>query len=142
MQPTAAQAVAKCSSPTLAHIQLAGYFPAVWAAALTFGGPHQKFLVSALMLLNPAQVLIDHGHFQYNSISLGLAVSLHSMGCHPAQPYALPSSQTELLLVLGAEVTAPCINPEYIPVVACRQEQRQPFAEGITFWAASYIVSL
>lgn len=27
-------------------------------------------------LINPALILIDHGHFQYNSISLGLAVSL------------------------------------------------------------------
>ena len=27
-----------------------------------------------LVLLQPALVLIDHGHFQYNSVSLGLAV--------------------------------------------------------------------
>ena len=27
-----------------------------------------------LMLLQPSMVIIDHGHFQYNSISLGLAL--------------------------------------------------------------------
>ena len=27
------------------------------------------------MALNPALIIIDHGHFQYNGISLGLAVS-------------------------------------------------------------------
>jgi alpha-1,3-glucosyltransferase len=50
------------------------YFPAALAAAAAFGrsGP-QRLLVLAAMLFNPALVLIDHGHFQYNCIGLGLA---------------------------------------------------------------------
>lgn len=36
-------------------------------------------------LLQPAAVLIDHGHFQYNSISLGLAVS------KPTEPFCVHS---------------------------------------------------
>lgn len=50
----------------------------------------------AAMLLQPAAILIDHGHFQYNNISLGLIVrsltreydsplALHVQGgCAPA----------------------------------------------------------
>jgi len=50
----------------------------------------------AAMLLQPAAILIDHGHFQYNNISLGLIVrslirgydtprALHvNRGCAPA----------------------------------------------------------
>jgi hypothetical protein len=40
-------------------------------------------------LLQPAAVLIDHGHFQYNNISLGLAVRAqiqHSLYQLPSVP--------------------------------------------------------
>jgi alpha-1,3-glucosyltransferase len=34
----------------------------------------QRGVVLAMLLLNPALLLIDHGHFQYNGISLGLSL--------------------------------------------------------------------
>jgi hypothetical protein len=52
-----------------------GYFPAAIACAAAFArGPQQQLFILVAMLLNPALLLIDHGHFQYNCISLGLAV--------------------------------------------------------------------
>ncbi|KAK9807380.1 hypothetical protein WJX73_009447 [Symbiochloris irregularis] len=50
-------------------------FPAVAACAHVFylRRPTAQLLVLAVGLLQPAFVLIDHGHFQYNSISLGLS---------------------------------------------------------------------
>lgn len=56
-------------------IYFAVYFPAclVYAAVL-YKNPGQKFRSIIAMLLNPALIIIDHGHFQYNSISLGSAV--------------------------------------------------------------------
>lgn len=52
------------------------YFPAclVCAAAL-YKNPGQKLGCIIAMMLNPALIIIDHGHFQYNSISLGCAVA-------------------------------------------------------------------
>lgn len=52
------------------------YFPATVAAALVFGsgaGLPQQVLLLVNLLLSPGLVLIDHGHFQYNCISLGAA---------------------------------------------------------------------
>ena len=52
--------------------------PAVLACSSAFHGhskPGPKAWLLALALLQPAALLIDHGHFQYNGISLGLAVS-------------------------------------------------------------------
>ena len=36
-------------------------------------GPQRQWWL-LMVLLQPAAVLIDHGHFQYNNISLGFAV--------------------------------------------------------------------
>lgn len=52
--------------------------PAALAAANTFGGSssgsgRQRLSLLVAMLFSPALVLIDHGHFQYNCIGLGLA---------------------------------------------------------------------
>ena len=65
---------------------LAVFFPsalaAVWAVHSTCA-PQAKqrqaaavaFMWAAILtLLQPAAVLIDHGHFQYNNIALGLTV--------------------------------------------------------------------
>jgi alpha-1,3-glucosyltransferase len=60
------------------------FFPAAYAAATLFSTrpgarvPQEqqqqaRLLVLAAVLLQPAHVLTDHGHFQYNCISLGLA---------------------------------------------------------------------
>lgn len=57
---------------------LAVFFPSVLAAIFVFnskqdGGSAVWTTIAAL--LQPAALLIDHGHFQYNNISLGLSVS-------------------------------------------------------------------
>jgi hypothetical protein len=44
-------------------------------------------LTLGVTLLQPALVLIDHGHFQYNSIALGLSVRLPPLlPASPSQP--------------------------------------------------------
>ncbi len=53
------------------------FFPAVLAAVAVFGrglAPGRKAALLAAALLQPAALLIDHGHFQYNNLCLGLAV--------------------------------------------------------------------
>ena len=58
------------------------YFTAVWAVAqrLHPNSARDRLWVIALALAQPSLILIDHGHFQYNSISLGLALwSFHYM---------------------------------------------------------------
>lgn len=61
------------------------FFPAAVLAARVFRPPgsapkgrspdKRELFVLAALLLNPANVLIDHGHFQYNCISLGFALA-------------------------------------------------------------------
>lgn len=63
---------------------LVTFFPAALLAAVALrphaavagadAGRVQLFALAAL-LLNPGAVLIDHGHFQYNCISLGAALA-------------------------------------------------------------------
>ena len=33
-----------------------------------------QFVIASLVMLQPAMIVIDHGHFQYNNVSLGLAL--------------------------------------------------------------------
>jgi hypothetical protein len=40
-----------------------------------FDGLSARVTAVVSLLVNPALIIIDHGHFQYNNISLGLAVS-------------------------------------------------------------------
>lgn len=63
---------------------LATFFPAALVAARWLrpadvgsrtAGLRHELLVLVSLLLNPANVLIDHGHFQYNCISLGFALA-------------------------------------------------------------------
>ena len=61
---------------------LAVLFPALLACRSAFYGKApmaQRDWVLVGSLFQPAILLIDHGHFQYNSISLGLAVRLLSL---------------------------------------------------------------
>lgn len=57
-------------------VLLAVYIPAALLCARVFypEQPGAQLAVLAAMLLQPAAILIDHGHFQYNNISLGLTV--------------------------------------------------------------------
>ena len=52
------------------------YFSAVWALVprLVTGGENQRICLLMMALAQPAIILIDHGHFQYNTVSLGLAL--------------------------------------------------------------------
>jgi alpha-1,3-glucosyltransferase len=64
------------------------YFSAVWVLVPRLIGAdhtnHKKRIRLLIMaLVQPAIVLIDHGHFQYNTVSLGLALwSFHFMTLH------------------------------------------------------------
>ncbi|XP_043555387.1 dolichyl pyrophosphate Man9GlcNAc2 alpha-1,3-glucosyltransferase [Chiloscyllium plagiosum] len=54
---------------------LAVYIPAILCYIHHCEGPERKKISSMLCaLLYPGLILIDHGHFQYNSVSLGLAL--------------------------------------------------------------------
>ena len=79
------------------------YFTAVWALSARLGavgkggkdggggpgrssaaGGNRRAWILTCALCHPASVLIDHGHFQYNSVSLGLALwSFHLMTSGP-----------------------------------------------------------
>ena len=55
----------------------------------------QQGWVLFVALMQPAAVLIDHGHFQYNSISLGMAVSLlHVISMTHKEAVSPPSCHT------------------------------------------------
>lgn len=61
---------------TVLAADVAAFLPAALAAAVVFGGgagAGRGLLVLVGLLFSPAAVLIDHGHFQYNCIGLGLA---------------------------------------------------------------------
>lgn len=58
------------------------FFPAVLLCLRVFGGGktvQEKQWWLLVVLLQPAALLIDHGHFQYNTISLGFAVRCHCL---------------------------------------------------------------
>lgn len=53
------------------------YFPAALAAAHVLArgrGLQRRLALLSCLLLLPAPIIIDHGHFQYNCIGLGLAL--------------------------------------------------------------------
>ena len=61
-----------------ASVQRAVFFPAVWLCASIFvkaNSTEGRFSIMAVALFQPAAILIDHGHFQYNNLGLGLSVS-------------------------------------------------------------------
>ena len=60
---------------------MAIYLPAVCYFLATYHGTrklfstwNQFFFLSLSLLLQPGQIVIDHGHFQYNGVSLGLCL--------------------------------------------------------------------
>ena len=52
------------------------YFSAAIAFALVYhrGNAGKQIRAMALLLLQPTLILVDHGHFQYNAVSLGLTL--------------------------------------------------------------------
>jgi len=53
------------------------YFPACLACVFAlYKSPRHRLTALVATLINPALIIIDHGHFQYNCISLGFAVSI------------------------------------------------------------------
>lgn len=58
------------------------YYSAVWVLArrLSLESTGRRAWLIVMALVQPAIILIDHGHFQYNTVSLGLALwSFHFM---------------------------------------------------------------
>ena len=89
---------------TVLASDLAIFFPAALAAAAAFYPGASPAAVAArraallAALLNPAALLIDHGHFQYNCISLGAAAAAAAVaagGDHTAS--ALPGVLASIL---------------------------------------------
>lgn len=62
------------SSDALMFFPAALYFIAVFYSGQSSGRKSNIAWHIAMILLNPCLILIDHGHFQYNCISLGLTV--------------------------------------------------------------------
>eukprot|EP00898_Chlorokybus_atmophyticus_P005875 jgi/Chlat1/6289/Chrsp44S05783 len=76
---------------TVASSDLLIFFPAAYAFVTSFYKERTasaRNVAYAILVLQPALILIDHGHFQYNCISLGLALAaiaafsanLHDLG--------------------------------------------------------------
>ncbi|GLT53954.1 hypothetical protein SLA2020_271880 [Shorea laevis] len=63
------------SSDALVFFPAVFYFVVVYYTGHTHGRKTDIAWHIAIMLLNPCLMLIDHGHFQYNCISLGLTVA-------------------------------------------------------------------
>ncbi|XP_076307204.1 ALG6 alpha-1,3-glucosyltransferase garnysstan isoform X2 [Tachypleus tridentatus] len=62
---------------TVAVADMLVYFPPVilyWIFSKHPSRPRDKAICATLMLLVPGLILIDHGHFQYNCVSLGLTL--------------------------------------------------------------------
>lgn len=59
---------------TVLFLDFAIYFTGSWALScrLSPDDKRRRRTVGLLTLLQPAIILVDHGHFQYNSVSLGL----------------------------------------------------------------------
>lgn len=60
-----------------------------------------QVLLFALLWLQPALALVDHGHFQYNAVSLGLAVVAFACIAHRTQ---------RTTVILGAPFPSPCLG--------------------------------
>lgn len=65
------------------------YIPACVALASTIANKRSQLFVLTWMICNPALLVIDHGHFQYNSISLGLTIA--SVYCIGTRRYLIGS---------------------------------------------------
>ena len=89
-------------------------FPALLACSRVFHGhcdQHVQLWALAACVLQPAAVLVDHGHFQYNGFSLGLAVRYqsHESSC-TAQPVPVPLADNLLIcLTIGAASAIECL---------------------------------
>ena len=73
------------------------FFPAAWLCASVFtksSSPAAQLPVLATALLQPAAILIDHGHFQYNNLGLGLSVSTRHCGLDAAPAWHQVAKQT------------------------------------------------
>lgn len=58
----------------MASMHTAVYIPACLAMSSTIPVLSERIFVLLVLVCNPAVLIIDHGHFQYNGIGLGLTV--------------------------------------------------------------------
>lgn len=63
------------SSDLLVFLPAVFYFIVAYSSAHPRNGKNELAWLMAMILLNPCLIVIDHGHFQYNCISLGLTVA-------------------------------------------------------------------
>lgn len=70
---------------TVLVLDLLFYSSAIWYALdrSTEGRKHSSLWVYVLAMAQPAILLIDHGHFQYNTVALGLSVAGFSYMVQP-----------------------------------------------------------
>lgn len=118
-----------------AHLLLAKLYPG-----------RQDYLLSLLLvLLNPTLVLIDHGHFQYNSVSLGLA-QLAAYSLVRGSPTRSGRPATLTGLVVAAVLFCLALNFKqmelyhalpffFFMLAACVRDSRQPLSASLVHLA-------
>lgn len=58
------------------------YLPScIYCALSLYRKPEERLKTLFLLVMNPALIIIDHGHFQYNGISIGLAAAAIGAVC-------------------------------------------------------------
>lgn len=126
---------------------LAVYFPAVLVFVARYYGagdggsssaggggsftPRQRTWISLVLLLLPPLLLIDHGHFQFNTISLGFhAAGLALLAGQPQQRHSgLADAAATVLICLGVNYKQMCIYlvwPPFIYLVATNLRSHRP----------------
>lgn len=118
--------------------ELLVYFPAViyyfyctqpsqWTSPPSSVHRHNVAIYCALVLLYPAQILIDHGHFQYNSVFLGLvlwAIILMLKG------HQLPSAISFSLALCYKQMSLYYALP-FFWLIASKNLRTRPFWRGL-----------
>ncbi len=113
------------------------FFPAALAAVAAFypgkAAAPARLATLLAVLLNPAAILIDHGHFQYNCISLGLAAAAAAaVGAGNHSRSALPGVVASILFTAAVhhKQMAAYFGPAFLGHLAGRALQAGRAAGG------------
>lgn len=101
---------------TVLFLDLMVYGMAVWYSVdrSTDGRRQSSLWIFALAMAQPAILLIDHGHFQYNTVALGLSIAAFSYMVQPEFKNCLIGSVFFCLALNFKQMTL-----YYAPVVFC-----------------------